>query len=137
MDLVETDAHHCQRLVSLIDNKLVFRADVYQEVPTYVIKSVKEVRTQATATEGLVDGEETYQEVHNIARACSLFMQDYDDSMDQTVLVTLLESLRAEVGGSLAVLVRILDLRAPTDLDLTPYEGRSIAIIEGWLDRTS
>lgn len=133
--LVPTDAHHCQQLLSLIDNKDVFTAPVHREVSSHVLDSVKEVRKMATATEGLVDGEETYEEVHNIATACRQFMRDYDDSMDSAVLAAALESLRAEVGGSLEVLVRILGLRPTTDFDLTPYERRAITILEGWLDR--
>lgn len=137
MSLVPTDAHHCQQLLSLIDNKDVFTAPVRREVSSHVLDSVKEVRTMATATEGLVDGEETYEEVHNIAKACRQFMRDYDASMDGAVLAAALDSLRAEVGGSLGVLVKILGLRPTRDFDLTPYEGRAITILQGWLDRAT
>lgn len=89
----------------------------------------------ATATEGLVDGEEAYEEVHNIAEACRQFMRDYDTSMDTAVLDAALASVRAEVGGSLGVLVRLLGLRPPREFDLAPFEGRSLRVLEGWLDR--
>ncbi|MGB3686594.1 MAG: hypothetical protein WA991_12295 [Ornithinimicrobium sp.] len=136
MSLVPADGHHCQQLLSLIDNKDIFTAPVDREVSRHVLDSVKEVRTMATATEGLVDGEETYEEVHHIAGACRLFMRDYDANMDSLVFATALESLRAEVGGSLGVLVKILGLRPTREFDLTPYEGRATTILQGWLDRT-
>lgn len=134
-ELVHTDAHHCQQLLALIDNKDVFTASVTLEVPGHVVESVKEVRSMAHSTAGLVDGEESYEEVHNIANACRQFMREYDTSMSVEVLGAALQALRAEVGESLSVLTRVLSLRPTKRFDLAPYEMRGTRILEGWLNR--
>lgn len=133
--ILPSEADHCQKLVALIDNKDVFTADIGREVPDAVIKAVQEVRSMAVSTEGLIDGEETYGEVNNIARACRQFMRDYDTSMDPEVLEAALMALRASVGESVAFLVHVLELRPPKDFDVSPYQERGLDILSEWLNR--
>lgn len=134
--LVPHEAQYCQTLLDLIDNKDAFTLPIDQEDSAWVVASIKEVRTLATSTVSLVDAEEVVEEVRNIATACRQFMRDFHPNLTAPVQQAALEALRVEVGGSLAVLVRILGLRPPQDFILTPYEGRALRVLEGWLDRT-
>lgn len=134
--LVPTDAAHCQELVDVIDNRRVFTAPVTLEIGDDVIKSVKEVRSLAVSTQSLVDTLEASEEARCIAQACQTLMRDYRPGMDDRVLDAALQALRAEVGGSVSVLVRIFNLRGPVEFDVSDYADRATQVLEGWLDRT-
>lgn len=133
--LVPTDASHCQTLVDLIDSKDVFTAPIASEVGDDVVASVKEVRSMAVSTQSLLESLEGSEEARCIANACKTLMRDYRPGMDQLVLDTALQALRAEVGGSIAVLVRLFNLRPPVAFNVAPYDGRALQILESWLDR--
>lgn len=133
--LVPTDASHCQKLVDLIDSKDVFTAPIASEVGDDVVASVKDVRSMAVSTQSLLESLEGSEEARCIADACRTLMRDYRPGMDQLVLDTALQALRAEVGGSVRVLVRVFDLRPPVAFDVTPYDGRAMQILESWLDQ--
>lgn len=133
--LVPTDASHCQKLVDLIDSKDVFTAPIASEVGDDVVASVKEVRSMAVSTQSLLESLEGSEEASCIADACRTLMRDYRPGMDQLVLDTALQALRAEVGGSVRVLVRVFDLRPPVAFNVKPYDGRATQILESWLDQ--
>jgi hypothetical protein len=133
--LVPSDGQHCQVLVDVIDDKDAFVMSPTREVGTRVLVSIAEVRKLATSTVSLVDSVEVMEEARNIATACRTFMRNYDESDDPRVLEACLLAMRADVGESVAFLVKMLDLRPPTRFDVTPYEPRALEILSGWLDR--
>lgn len=133
--LVPSDAHHCQILVDFIDDKDAFVESHHREIGAHVLSSVGEVRKLATSTLSLVDSVEAMEEVKNIATACRTFMRNYDAGDDQRVMSSSLAAMRAEAGGSVAFLVRILGLRPTSRFDVTAFEPRATEILEGWLDR--
>lgn len=133
--LVPTDAQHCQVLVDVIDDKDAFVMDPNREDGARVIASIAEVRKLATSTGSLVDSVEGMEEAQNIATACRTFMRDYREGDDPRVLAACLSAMRAEVGESVAVLVKMLGLRPPSRFDVSPYEPRAMDILSGWMDR--
>lgn len=133
--LVPSDEQHCQVLIDVIDDKDAFVMSPNREVGTRVVSSIAEVRKLATSTVSLVDSVEAMEEAKNIATACRTFMREYSEGDDPRVLQGCLSALRADVGESVAFLVKILDLRPPTRFDVTPYEPRALEILSGWLDR--
>lgn len=133
--LLPTEAHHCQQLVDLIDDKDVFVAPHSMEIGSEVVPSVAEVRRMATSTKGLLDSEETRAETENIAAACRHFMRDYKVGDDPRVLNASLDALRKEVGTSVAFLVDILKLHAPTNFDISSYRISATEILDGWLKK--
>lgn len=133
--LVPTDAQHCQVLVGFIDDKDVFTAPFHREVPVFALDSVEQVRKIATGTRSLVDSVEVEEEVKHIAAACRTFMREYRAGEPDEVFETCLAAMRAEVGESVAVLVKLLALRPPTNFDVGPYEHRATEILDGWMSR--
>ena len=105
--LLPTEAHHCQQLVDLIDDKDAFVAPHSMELGDEVVSSIAEVRRMATSTKSLLDSEETRAETENIATACRNFMRDYHAGDDPRVLTACLDALRKEVAMALAVQKRI------------------------------
>lgn len=133
--LVLSDAHHCQVLVDVIDDKDAFVVHSNFEKGAHVVASIGEVRKLATSTVSLVDSVEALEEAKNIATACRTFMRDYSEDDDPRVLAACLSALRADVGESVAFLVKILSLRAPTNFDVSSYEPRALDIVQSWLNK--
>lgn len=133
--LVPADEQHCQVLIDVIDDKDAFVMSPNREDGTWVVSSIAEVRKLATSTLSLVDSVEAMEEARNIANACRTFMRDYHEGDDPRVLQACLLAMRAEVGESVAFLVKMFGLRPPSRFDVTPYEPRALEILSGWLDR--
>lgn len=83
----------------------------------------------------LVDSVEAVEEAKNIAKACWTFVREYREGDDPRVLAGCLSAMRADVGESVAFLVKMLGLRPPSSFDVSSYEPRAMDILSGWLDQ--
>lgn len=133
--LVTSDAHHCQVLVDVIDDKDVFVVDPNSEDWDEVIHSLNEVRKLAVSTKSLVRSEEVSEEASHIASACRQYMRESKGAEDPRVLSGLILSMRAQVGESVAFLVKLLKLSPPTRFDYGTYEQSALDLLEGWLNQ--
>lgn len=134
--LVQTDQSHLDNLVNLIDNKGVFYDDLDIEKSAYLVDSVKEVRTLATATESLVESVEAYEIASNIADACRVFMRDFDQTMDTCVWKGVLQALRVQVVRYVSLATLIYGVPAPKNLDVQPHDDYVEQKYEEWRNQS-